>query len=118
MNALLKSAPVAVLLGAWIAVADSPHEPLEAIWKSNGFAIQLQSAAGEAQAELLRAPEVARAGVTVTSPDDHAPLRVEACVAWAAMPVADDRKELLRSAVLARFDDFARVEVVLSEEPR
>jgi hypothetical protein len=32
--------------------------------------------------------------------------------------VADDRKESLRSAVLARFDDFARVEVVLSEEPR
>jgi hypothetical protein len=53
----------------------------------------------------------------VTSPDDHAPLRVEASVAWTA-PVPDHRKESLRSAVRARFDDFARVDVVLSEEPR
>jgi hypothetical protein len=117
VNALLKSAPVAALLGAWIAVADLPPEPLEATWTSNGFARALDSAAGEARADLLRAPEIARAGVTVTSPDDHAPLRVEATVAWTA-PVPDHRKESLRSAVRARFDDFARVDVVLSEEPR
>ena len=115
MSALLKSAPLAALLGAWIATR-GPVEP-EVAWTSNGFAEQLRTAADDARIELLRAPEVARAGVTVTSPDDHAPLRVEASVEWSS-EVREDRKESLRSAVLARFDDFARVEVVLSEVRR
>ena len=115
MSALLKSAPVAALLGAWLATR-APVET-EASWTSHEFADQLRSAADGSRVDLLRAPEVAQAGVTVTSPDDHAPLRVEASVEWAVETPAH-RKESLRSAVLARFDDFARVEVVISEVRR
>jgi hypothetical protein len=107
----LRTFPVAALLGAWVAFA--PAEPLDPAWTSTGFAASLQSAAGDAQAELREAPEVARARISVRSVADYAPLRVEAAIDWKS-EVSDDRKDALLAAVRSRFDSFARVDVVLS----
>jgi hypothetical protein len=111
VSQLLRTFPVAALLGAWVALA--PTEPVDPAWTSKGFASSLQSAAGEAQAELRGAPEVARVEISVRSIDDDAPLRVEAAIDWKS-PVTAGRKDELLAAVRSRFESFARVDVVLT----
>lgn len=117
MNLLLRMIPCAAVLAALVSVAKPPGKVhvADAAWTSRGFAQQLQSAAERARTELREAPEIAWADVRVRSIDDHAPLRVEASVAWSS-PIRLDRKEALISAVRSRFESFACVDVVLSEE--
>lgn len=114
MNALLRILPLAALLGAWVSLADRPasKRDADAAWSSKGFAKSLQDATEKARAALREAPEVAWAEISVRSIDDHAPLRVEASIDWAAEKVADARKEALLAAVRSHFDSFACVDVV------
>ena len=113
MSLLLRLVPLAAVLGAWASLTERPEPKRDAdpAWTSRGFAASLRSAADQAQAELREAPEVAWAEISVKSIDDHAPLRVEASIDWAAEPGAA-RKEALLAAVRSLFDSFARVEVV------
>jgi hypothetical protein len=119
---LLRMIPCAAVLAALVSMAQPPKKatrpdfkPAEdAAWTSRGFAEQLQSAAERARTELREAPEIAWADVRVRSIDDHAPLRVEASVAWSS-PIRLERKEALLSALRSRFESFACVDVVLSE---
>ena len=114
MSALLRVLPIAALLGAWVSVAERPatKQDLDPAWTSKGFARSLEAAAEKARMALREAPEVAWAEISVRSIDDHAPLRVEASIDWAAEAVADARKEVLLAAVRSHFDSFARVDVV------
>lgn len=114
MSALFRILPLAALVGAWVSFAErpAPTRDSDPAWTSKGFAKGLESAAERAAAELRESPEVAWAEVTVRSIDDHAPLRVEALIDWAAESVAAARKEALLAVVRSRFDAFARVEVV------
>ena len=114
MNALLRILPLAALLGAWASLADRPASKpdIDPAWSSKGFAKSLEDAAEKARTALREAPEVAWAEISVRSIDDHAPLRVEASIDWAAEKVADARKEALLAAVRSQFDSFACVDVV------
>lgn len=114
MNALLRILPLAALLGAWVSIAERPvtKRDVDPAWTSKGFAKNLEVAAEKARTALREAPEVAWAEISVRSIDDHAPLRVEASIDWAAEVVADARKEALLAAVRSHFDSFACVDVV------
>lgn len=127
MSARLGLLPLAAILGA-AAVAGLPSARsaprvttgfVDAEWTTRGFEDRLRSAAEGARAQLLGAPEIAWAEVRVRSVDDHAPLRVEADVAWArgAERVSADRKAVLLASLRSWFDAFADVDVVLPEPP-
>jgi len=115
MSLLFKLLPLAALLGAWVASGSRAEAPaiVDPAWTSSGFAQNLRSAADRAEAELRRAPEIARAVISVRSTEDHAPLEVEASIDWTSPdPVSEERRTALLSAVKSHFDSFARVEVV------
>ena len=114
MSALFRTLPVIALLGAWVSMAERPvsKRDVDPAWTSRGFAKSLEAAAEKARTALRETPEVAWAEISVRSIDDHAPLRVEASIDWAAEAVADARKEALLAVVRSHFDSFACVDVV------
>ena len=113
MSLLFRILPLAALLGGWAAWRPAPEAipAVDPAWTSQGFAKNLRSAADSAEAELRRAPEIASADICVRSTEEHAPLSVEASIAWAS-PASKERCEALLSAVKSHFDSFARVDVV------
>jgi hypothetical protein len=117
VNAFLKAAPLAALLGAWGWASEVPPSP-EGSWATRDFARRLETEAARASADLRSAPDLAGARVTVRSIDDHGPLRVEVALEPAARELSAAREKALLAGVRARFESFAVVEVIRTEARR
>jgi hypothetical protein len=117
VNAFLKAAPLAALLGAWGWTSEVPPS-LEGPWAAPDFARRLEAEAASATADLRAEPDLAGARVTVRSIDDHGPLRVEVDFEPAARQLSAARQKALLAGVRARFESFAVVDVIRTEARR